>query len=253
MKILVVGEGCRDIFNYGVCNRLCPEAPVPVFNSITTTENGGMAINVQQNLLKLGVDVELLTNTNWKDITKTRFIDQRANHMFMRLDCNDNKYGKKNDKIKIRNINYDRYDAIIISDYDKGFLSEEDIIFIAANHKLVFLDTKKILGDWCRDVKYIKINNYEYERTKHKIGTKVKKKLIITLGPEGAKYNNIIYPVPQVEIKDASGAGDTFVAALTVKYVATKDVGESIIFANECATQVVQKRGVNTLEKETAK
>ena len=243
MRVLVVGEACRDIFNYGVCNRLCPEAPVPVFNSIRTIENGGMAVNVQQNLLSLGVDAQLLTNKNWKDITKTRFIDHRANHMFMRLDCNDQQYGRA----KVKRIEYDKYDAVIISDYNKGFLLEEDVKFIAANHKLVFLDTKKLLGNWCNDVKFIKINNYEYEKTVHKLSARIKKKLIITLGAEGAKYNDIIYPVPQVEIKDVSGAGDTFIAALAVKYVETKDIAESIACANECATKVVQKRGVNTL------
>jgi len=241
--MLVIGEGCRDIFNYGVCNRLCPESPVPVFNSIRTSENGGMAINVQQNLLSLEADTQLLTNKNWKDITKTRFIDYRANHMFMRLDCNDTKYGR----VKVKQINYEKYDAIVISDYDKGFLLEEDIAYIASRHKLVFLDTKKILGNWCNNVKFIKINNYEYGRTVHKLSSRIKKKLIITLGAEGAKYNDIIYPVSQVEIKDVSGAGDTFIAALAIKYIETKDIGESIIFANECATKVVQKRGVSIL------
>lgn len=247
MRILVVGEGCRDIFNYGVCNRLCPEAPVPVFNSIRTIENGGMAVNVQQNLLKLGAEVELLTNNNWKDITKTRFIDQRSNHMFMRLDCNDNKYRKRNARTKIKNIAYNKYDAIIVSDYNKGFLSEEDIYFISSRHPLIFLDTKKVLGPWCEKVTFIKINNYEYERTAPKLESNIKDKLIVTHGPDGACYNGIIYPVTQVDIKDVSGAGDTFIAALTIKYVETKDIGEAIIFANECATKVVQKPGVSVV------
>jgi len=248
MKILVVGEGCRDIFNYGVCNRLCPEAPVPVFNSIRTVENGGMAINVQQNLLQLGASVELLTNNNWKDITKTRFIDQRSNHMFMRLDCNDNKYRKRNARTKIKNIDYEKYDAIIISDYNKGFLTEEDIYFISSRHDLVFLDTKKVLGSWCEKTTFIKINNYEYEHTAaHKLECDIKEKMIITLGSDGARYNGIVYPVPAVDIKDVSGAGDTFIAALTVKYIETRSIGESITFANHCATQVVQKPGVSVI------
>ena len=92
MKILVIGESCRDIFNYGECNRLCPEAPVPIFNLIETTENGGMALNVKNNILALNAMTELITNPNWQDISKTRFIDIRTNHMFMRLDCNDNAY-----------------------------------------------------------------------------------------------------------------------------------------------------------------
>ena len=38
------------------------------------------------------------------------------------------------------------YDLIIISDYNKGFLLEEDIEHICSNHTNVFIDTKKILG-----------------------------------------------------------------------------------------------------------
>ena len=56
-----------------------------------------------------------------------------------------------------------------------------------------------------------------------------------------------IYPVKSVEIKDVSGAGDTFIAGLAVKYLQTQDMDQAITFANDCATNVVQRRGVNTL------
>ena len=52
-------------------------------------------------------NTDLYTNTNWDTITKTRFIDIRTNHMFMRLDCNDNAYERYN----IDNIRYEDYDA----------------------------------------------------------------------------------------------------------------------------------------------
>ena len=202
-RVLVIGETCRDIFNYGVCNRLCPEAPVPIFKPYETIENPGMATNVQRNIISLGVKANLITNENWKNITKTRHIDQRTNHMFIRIDKNDDDY-KKCD----------------------------------------FMDTKKILGSWCDKISYIKINISEYKKTKHNITPHIEKKLIITLGSQGCKYNDIIYSVPRVDIKDASGAGDTFVSGLVVNYIQTQNIEESIIFANECATNVVQKRGV---------
>ena len=53
MKILIIGESCMDIFHYGECNRLTPEAPVPVFNSISLWKNGGMAMNVYNNFKML--------------------------------------------------------------------------------------------------------------------------------------------------------------------------------------------------------
>ena len=149
MSVLVIGESCLDVFMYGDCKRLCPEAPVPIFNPLHKVENSGMAHNVYNNLKSLQVDCYLHTNDNYKSITKTRLIDEKTNHMFMRLDRNDELY----EKCSLEKIQFSQYDAIIISDYNKGFLSEEDINFIGKNHEHVFLDTKKILGNWCKSVK----------------------------------------------------------------------------------------------------
>ena len=241
MKILVIGESCKDVFTYGICTRLTPESPVPVFNPVETISNGGMAKNVHNNILALGADCHLVTNKNWQGITKTRFIEKRSNHMFLRVDKSDNKYGR----IDIEDIEFKNYDTVIISDYNKGFLSEEDIKDISLLHSNTFLDTKKYLGTWCENISFIKINNFEYENTKHKLTPKIKKKLIITLGESGASYRNITYPVKQVEVKDVSGAGDTFISGLAVRFTETKDIAQSIEFANKCATSVVQKRGVS--------
>ena len=130
MKILVVGESCTDVYHYGKANRMCPEAPVPVFvpgNRIV--KNGGMAYNVYKNILSLDseIDVDILTNNNWRNITKTRYVDYRTNYIVLRLDENDDGYGTCN----VREIEYDKYDAIVISDYNKGFLSESDIEYIS--------------------------------------------------------------------------------------------------------------------------
>ena len=243
MNILVIGESCNDVFHYGVCNRLCPEAPVPVFDSCKVVNNGGMAMNVYSNLLSLGSNVEIHTNSNWKNITKTRFVDRRTNHMFMRLDQRDGEYGK----INLQDFDLQKYDAVIISDYNKGFMSEDDMDYISKNSKLSFLDTKKRLGSWCDDFSFIKINHLEYERTKSTITDKILKNLIVTRGPRGCVYNGKTYAVGLVEVKDTSGAGDTFVAALCFKYVLTGDMDKSIHFANECSTTVVQRMGVATI------
>jgi len=248
MRILIIGESCRDVFCYGECNRMCPEAPVPVFNPMEIISNPGMAMNVRRNIETLGkIKVDMHTNQNWKKITKTRYIDHRTNHMFMRLDENDSEYANTHD---LDSLIYKNFDAVVISDYDKGFLSCDDINTIASRSTCVFLDTKKILGDWCAHVSYIKINEHEYKRNKHIIDKKpdlYKKKLIVTMGSKGCLYGDSVYPVPKVEIKDLSGAGDTFIAALVVKYVETKNIETSIHHANQCATSVVQKRGVTAI------
>lgn len=244
VNILVIGESCRDIFKYGKCIRLCPEAPVPVFDFVQQIENDGMAHNVYNNVKSLGVSVDIITNNNWKSITKTRFVDISSNHMFMRYDEGDKKYGK----CDIHSIDYEKYDAIVISDYNKGFLSEEDICAIGRHHRCVFLDTKKMLGSWCEDIDFIKINEFEYQNNKENIDKISDGKIIVTLGSKGALYENETYPVSKVDIRDVAGAGDSFVAGLSVKYIACGDIRESIRFANECATVVVQKKGVSVVK-----
>ena len=245
MSVLVIGESCLDVFKYGLCNRLCPEAPVPVFNTTAVVNNEGMAYNVYNNLVSLGTEAEILTNPNYKQTTKTRFVDYRSNYMFMRLDENDGKYTKS----ILGGINFSRYDAIIVSDYDKGFLTERDIEYIGHAHPAVFLDTKKILGSWMHKVDFVKINQNEYNKTKNYIkGDNLKNRLIITKCSKGCQYKDKIYSVPQIDgVKDYSGAGDTFLSGFAFKYLNTFDVESSINYAQECATIVVQKHGVATI------
>ena len=238
--ILVIGEACTDTFVYGSCIRLCPEGPIPVLVPSKTTTNGGMALNVKKTLDSLGASAHAVTNNNSEQISKTRFIDESSNHMFLRVDEADNDYGRCN----VKEIDFSQYSAVIISDYNKGFLSEADIHFIGESHPLVFLDTKKILGPWCESVSFIKINIVEYERTKHILTDEINKKLITTMGADGARFRGKVYPVPRVEIKDTSGAGDTFLAALVVSYIESQSLDKAIIDANDRATSVVQKKGV---------
>ena len=75
-------------------------------------------------------------------------------------------------------------------------------------------------------------------------------KLIITLDKDGCMYKGTMYPTEQVEIMDISGAGDTFVAGFVKMFLDTKDIPKSIQFANRCSAQVVQKRGVTTIDYE---
>ena len=140
------------------------------------------------------------------------------------------------------------YDAIVISDYCKGFFTESDIKVISNNNKNVFLDTKKILDDWCIGCDYIKINHIEFEKTKHTIERlDLYKQLIITHSDKGCEYQDKMHPVERVNCKDMSGAGDTFISGLVTEWVRTKDIHEAINFAQECATKVVQKLGVCTI------
>jgi len=242
-KVLVIGDSCKDIFVYGDIKRVCPEAPVPVFNPTHQTENDGMAKNVVRNLESLGCDVEFISNDN--SIRKIRYVDNRSNQMVIRVDENDKCRSINNSELKYIEDLGKSFDAVIISDYCKGFLDEEDICFIADKCNNVFLDTKKEIGDWINDIDFIKINELEYE--KNYKGKPNNDKLIVTLGSDGCRYMSETFSVKEVPVKDVSGAGDTFMAGLVTEYIKTLDIKRAITFAQECTTKVVQKPGVVTI------
>jgi bifunctional ADP-heptose synthase (sugar kinase/adenylyltransferase) len=51
----------------------------------------------------------------------------------------------------------------------------------------------------------------------------------------------------KVEVFDVSGAGDTFLASLVYGFVKSNCMETSLIFANKCASIVVQKSGTYAL------
>jgi|TARA_B100000424_G_scaffold271128_1_gene272597 bifunctional ADP-heptose synthase (sugar kinase/adenylyltransferase) len=240
MKVLVIGDSCTDKFVYGVCDRICPEAPVPVFNPTYQKANGGMAKNVFNNLVSLAKnwDIDLITNED--EITKTRLVDIKTNQMLLRVDEDDSCKRIKNDVIT----KLGDYDAIIISDYNKGFLTESTIKFLVDRYPLSFIDSKKLFNDWINDATFLKINEVEFNRNKKNL-KKYKGNLIVTLGERGVKYKDtIIPPTRQAEVSDLSGAGDTFFAAFIFSYLTSKNIIESIAFAQKCALEVIEKKGV---------
>ena len=125
--------------------------------------------------------------------------------------------------------------------------SDSDIETICDNHDLVFIDTKKILGNWAKKAKFIKINDYEYQRTKDHISDEIKSKIIHTIGGDGCEYQGKQYKVKKVDVKDTSGAGDSFMSALVVEYLKSNDIDKAINFANKCASEVVKYRGVSLI------
>jgi D-beta-D-heptose 7-phosphate kinase/D-beta-D-heptose 1-phosphate adenosyltransferase len=244
MKVLVIGDSCYDVFIYGKSDRLCPDAPVPVFIPEKTVSNGGMALNVYENIKSIYSDVDIETNKT--QIIKTRYVESKNNHMFLRVDSEKTKLERIGN---VKDIRFDLYSAVIISDYCKGYLEEDDIKYICENNDNVFIDTKRVLGEYCVNAKIIKINEVEYNNNLIKCDVlgKLEEKLIVTLGNNGCKYQNNNFPVDDVDIKDMVGAGDSFISGLVIKYLETNDMIESIKFANECATLVVQHKGVNKI------
>lgn len=263
-NFLIIGEFCEDVFKYGVTKRLSPEAPVPVFIPTSEVVNGGMAYNTYRNLSDLFAKsnvnrylIKRFLSDNFSSSVpqKIRYVDEKTNHLFLRVDINDNQYGsfEMNDYVKLL---IENSDHIIISDYDKGFLKEDDIIKIA-NHNMnamVYLDSKKKLSDKIVSaVDFVKINESELEENAkgevwNKIFSRYSDKFIITLGEKGAKWNGQYFRVEHThKTLDVSGAGDTFMAAFVYFYACTADPVNSIHFANKMASHVVTKRGVSSI------
>ncbi len=240
-KILIIGESCRDIFVYCKALRIAPDIPVPVLEVVERSENPGMAKNVERNVKSLYQGCDIVTNANWRTITKTRFMHQRTNQGFFRVDVDHTMQ-----RVDVRRIPLKKYDIIAISDYNKGFLTKEDMQYICEHHPCVFVDTKKPVGRFLEAAKYIKINKHEYERSMP-VARDIARKIICTKAEQGAEFREKTYPVEKIETKDSSGAGDSFFAALLVRYAQTENIEEAIQFANVCTTDVVQHRGVSVI------
>jgi bifunctional ADP-heptose synthase (sugar kinase/adenylyltransferase) len=240
-QITIVGESCLDVFVYCDAIRLAPDLPVPVLQEIHIETNPGMAANVQRNIEARSVSTALVTNRNWDEIVKRRYIHDGSNHMFFRVDTPHNIA-----RLNVQELDMG-VDVIVMSDYNKGFLTESDIEFICKSHPLVFLDTKKVLGNWAESASFIKINDYEYMNSKGYLTETLSQKIIHTRGQEGCDFQGKNYPVEKLEVRDTSGAGDSFMAALVVEFLKTKKIEDSIIAANHAASKVVRTRGVGVI------
>lgn len=234
-KILLLGDSCVDEYQYGIVDRISPEAPVPIFIPTTKKIMPGMAANVGENLSVLGCK----TINYFGNISiKTRLIDEKSNQQILRID-ND----QQSEPLIFNNIPKIDVDAIVISDYNKGTISYELIESFRKTYSCpIFIDTKK------NDLKkfkgcIVKINEKEYNSRKSNNDN-----CIVTLGKKGAMQiqNGIIteYSVPQLNVVDVCGAGDTFLASLVYAFLNTENFEESINFALSASTVTIKKIGV---------
>jgi bifunctional ADP-heptose synthase (sugar kinase/adenylyltransferase) len=231
-NVLLIGDNCTDVYQYGTVDRISPEAPVPIFKYSRQESRPGMAGNVAKNLQALGCEVTYLCG---KTSTKTRLIDARSKQQLIRID----------DDVMSIPITMDTavpkiYDAIVISDYNKGTVSYELIEELIKTAIPVFIDTKKtdlvrLQGAW------VKINELEYSKITSECSG-----LIVTQGSKGAKviHHDISCSAPNVEVVDVTGAGDTFLSAFVYKYISTTDLHQSLCFAVEASAVTVQHLGV---------
>jgi D-glycero-beta-D-manno-heptose-7-phosphate kinase len=236
-KVLLIGDSCIDQYVYGTCDRINPEAPVPILKYKRQERVDGMAYNVRNNLQAFGLDVTTITQE--ETIFKTRYIDERYSQQILRVDSEG----------ELKPLGYDlpqeRFNALVISDYDKGFVTSKRLFeLVEWFDGPIFIDSKKTVLPV--DSAFIKINNYEYD----KLENQNTDNLIITRGSKGAEYRGTLYPGEKVSTYDVCGAGDTFLSALVYFYLLYGKIETAIPYANKAASIAVSNFGTYILNKQ---
>ncbi len=295
--ILVVGDLMIDHYLWGKCERISPEAPVQVVEVTREEYLMGGAGNVVNNLLALGASVGvssvigedesgdfirqrlrdkgvnaegLITESGRKTTKKSRVI--ALHQQIVRVDKENREDISEASQRKILEkitADIDRYDAVLLSDYAKGVLTEkltQDIIALARRkEKPVLVDPKGADYSKYRGATLITPNRKEAAQATgilldsderlHEAGMQLKNGLdldfaIITLSEDGmAIFAQDMTKIPTVarEVYDVTGAGDTVLASLGFALCSGKNIIEAAHFANSAAAVAVSKVGSATV------
>jgi bifunctional ADP-heptose synthase (sugar kinase/adenylyltransferase) len=194
-----------------------------------------------------------------RGLIKTRIVDSTNAKQILRLD-NREKFSDSDIqryKNKCYYSNFIDFDAIVVSDYNKGLI---DNIIIEKLEKVecpVFVDTKKKdLSIW-KNIKkcFVKINSKEYENSH---ASNEVENLIVTNGENGSAYYqrgllNSLFKTDEVEGADVVGAGDVYLAAFVVASLEGKEIGDCLKFANKAASISVKSFGTTIVERNDLK
>jgi len=296
--ILVIGDLMIDHYIHGKASRLSPEAPVPVVNLRSENFTLGGAGNVVQNLVSLGADVavsgaagndaaavqmfEILdaeginTANIFKDESRHTTIKTRImvdGHQLARLDkesTNSLSVSAENDLMEHLSELIRNADVVVLSDYNKGFLSPtltRQIIHVSNNlGKKVIIDPK---GN--NYLKYSGAYIIKPNRSELAVAAKLENVdsvealqvaaniiveqtdvdfLIVTLSEEGMMIFNkneaTALPVKATEVYDVTGAGDTVLATISYFIALGLDVVDACEIANHAAAIVIRQVGSAT-------
>jgi D-beta-D-heptose 7-phosphate kinase/D-beta-D-heptose 1-phosphate adenosyltransferase len=292
-NILVIGDIILDHYIWGRVSRISPEAPVPVVEVTREEFLLGGAANVAHNIVALGgrasvigingqdvagealinilrqrgVNCDGIFTENRPTTVKTRVIAH--NQQVVRFDREDKKYvdGKiLKGILEYINSELFKYDAVIVSDYQKGMISQELIKDIVKKTKpkgmFIAVDPKVGHFDFYKGVSLITPNVMEAssgsqidirdDKTLLRAGKGLMKKLsckavLITRGEQGMSLfeKNKITHIPTVarKVYDVTGAGDTVISAFTLAHVSGATREEAAVIANHAAGIVVAEVG----------
>lgn len=193
LKILVIGDLMVDHYLYGNCNRISPEAPVPVVEIQSESYTLGGAGNVIKNLRTLGckpnvisitgdddntqivinelAGIEVDTKNVFKDARRCTTVKTRVlavNHQLIRLDreipCPLDA-GTCSNLLNLLEKEIKNTDLVLVSDYNKGLLTPDFLkgIFEICNREKVMsiVDPKGLDFSKYRGVNIIKPNKKE--------------------------------------------------------------------------------------------
>jgi D-beta-D-heptose 7-phosphate kinase/D-beta-D-heptose 1-phosphate adenosyltransferase len=306
VKVIVVGDLILDCYFLGEVNRISPEAPVPVFDLSSTYYTLGGAANVAANLRGLKVQVELMGVVGKDDkgetlkelavkqgigiqgivedpkrptTVKTRIIAQ--SQQLLRVDF-EKRDPLDQETMEVLKATYQKVlpetDAVILSDYAKGVLKEEDFCKELIEEarkagKAVLVDPKSINWEKYQKATTITPNLKEFKETalKENLSTNDLEQsgraliqkfgldfLVITLGKDGVflvqpEKGGLHLPAQAKEVYDVSGAGDTMISSLTAFYAAGVPLEKALELANIAAGIVVGKVGTKPVYWEEIK
>ncbi len=290
-KIAVIGDLICDKYVIGKVERISPEAPVPVVRVEKEKYFLGGASNVAINLKKLGCKVFLfgvlggdscgkrLANMIKKEEIDTKnliILDDRPTTMKTRVIAHSQqivrfdrekivRIDKKYSLEMVKKIKTYDVDAVIVSDYGKGVVTEHLInaltningLFVSVDPKVNNVDIYKSVDIITPNTKEAKqMSGIEIDSFKNGLELAAKKiinfskakYILITQGERGMTLfdkNGFIYHQSSKakDVYDVTGAGDTVIAVLTAAVAAGFDIKSAIKISNAAAGIVVSRMG----------
>lgn len=301
MEIAVLGDVMLDRYFWGSVHRVSPEAPVPVVDVDNESYHLGGAANVATNLLGLGVKPLLcgvvgddssgkllreimsssgldpggiVVESGRPTTVKTRVIGN--NQQIVRLDreSRDSVQALVVESVAKILESRGQLRAIILEDYDKGFLSApliKRVMEIGTERGIpVFVDPKHRHFFEFSGCTLFKPNRKEAADA---LGVSMKsnadvqvagalllerlqcESVLITLGMEGMmlfERNGSVSSVPTraKNVADVSGAGDTVIATISAMVASGASMREAAAIANVAAGCVVAEPGIIAITSE---
>ena len=255
-RIILIGDSCKDVSHFGHVNRLSPEGPFPVLDYHSTEVADGMIMNVYNNFMNLLMRPDDITLYSKLCEEKIRYFDDVSQRQLMRMDKPILDDIQAYDLTGLLLADISDFDAIVISDYNKGYVTYDFVESLRKKYDgPIFIDTKK--PDLARFKGCIvKINRHEWNS---RISDDSDSAYVITGGGEdvtirfaGTTHEAYVKP-PHVEAHDPCGCGDTFLASFVYDYLETQNIMRSTEFAVKAAAITVTRTGVYapTLEEIT--